>query len=155
MSADALFLAGQLFAAALWLPMIFAPHWRVTERVIASPWPLAALCALFAVLLADALRQVDLAAVFASGVSGSASAVHETLSLRALAAPAWTHYTVVDLFLGRWLFLREGARDWKLSALLVLVFAAAPLGLLVVLLRGLGSPASESASPTNRTETRP
>ena len=129
-SAALLFTLGQLLAWAIWLAMILAPRSVRTVRLVEGRWYLLALGGVFAALLADGLAQVDPWRALLSGVGGTVERAHENLALLPLAGASWTHYTAIDLFLGRWMFLRARHRGAELSALLALSFAAAPAGLI-------------------------
>lgn len=111
--------------------MIFAPGWRWTRRVMASPWvPLLPLVCYFAIAvphfgeLWQAVSRPDLSLLqaFAGSPAG--------------AALVWAQLIAFDLFLGRWMFF-EGRRLkmpwWQVSPVLVLTIFLSPFGLVVFL----------------------
>ena len=124
-----LFGAGQLFAGFFWLLMVFAAASRTTERIISGWWYLGVLGVIFVPLMAYGFSQIDVFAAFANTLPPTVDGVYANLSLYPLAPGSWTHYTVLDLVLGRWLYLREVGRGPALSLILVLTYAAAPAGL--------------------------
>jgi hypothetical protein len=127
-----LFDASFLLVAPFWLLMIALPGWRVTGRVIASPWIAAPAAALYLVLVLPGLPGV-LGAVS----SPSLEAIAPMLGTPEGATVAWVHFLVFDLFVGRWVYLDARARGmtpWLTSPLLFLTLMLGPAGLLGYLL---------------------
>jgi hypothetical protein len=135
---DLLFNVSNLFIMPFWLLMIFLPHWRWTQRIMGSLWPVAALAAVYAVLLlsqagsaADSLLNPTLAGV--AGLLGTPGG----------AAAGWVHFLAFDLFVGRWAYLdsrRRRLSAWLISPALFFTLMAGPLGLLLYLLARLRRP---------------
>lgn len=124
---DALFTFLNLLPLPVWIGMMLFPRARLTQRMVLSPWPVVALAAVYLVLL-----------VAAAGSSLAAGSGELSLSLDALQSlfasdlgflTGWTHYLMLDLFAGIWLF--RDAKYWghqpTLFLLATLLFA--PLGL--------------------------
>ncbi len=129
---ETLFSLSNLFVMPFWLLMIVLPHWRWTQRIMATLWPVGLLAALYTVLL---LTQVggDAAGLRSPTAAGIAS----LLSTPAGATVAWVHFLAFDLFVGRWAYLDSRARGvsaWLVSPSLFFVLMAGPLGLLLYLL---------------------
>lgn len=124
----ALFDASFLLVAPFWLAMIALPGWRVTRRVVASPWIAAPAAALYLALVLPGLPGV-LAAV----ASPSLDAIAPLLGTPEGATVAWLHFLAFDLFVGRWIYLdarERGITPWLTSPLLFLTLMLGPVGLL-------------------------
>ena len=123
-----LFDASFLLVAPFWLLMIALPGWRVTGRVIASPWIAAPAAALYLALVIPGLPGV-LGAVS----SPSLEAIAPMLGTPEGATVAWVHFLAFDLFVGRWVYLdarTRGITPWLTSPLLFLTLMLGPAGLL-------------------------
>jgi len=121
-----LFNLSNLFVLPFWVLMILLPNWSVTRRVMESYIPFVILAGLYLYLLtgtitsesAQALANpqlVDIARFFAD---------------QKAAATGWTHFLVMDLFVGRWIYW-EGQKTgiFTTHSILLCLFAG-PLGLL-------------------------
>ncbi|MFH8839889.1 ABA4-like family protein [Streptomyces sp. NPDC017868] len=117
-----------LLAAPVWLLMIFAPHWRGTERLAASPLTVLPILAVWAVLAAPVLPEL-----WAAVSSPDLDAFRELTALADGAAALWAQVIAWDLLLGQWMY-RE-ARRLAIPPLLM-----APLLLLTILLSPVGLP---------------
>ena len=122
---ETLFSISNLLVLPFWLLMILLPRWRVTERVMASLWPLAPAALLYAALVLPnlpALSNPDLATMAA------------LLGSPAGATVAWAHFLAFDLFVGRWIYW-DGRRlklsAWLVSPILFFVLMVGPLGLVL------------------------
>ena len=123
-----LFDASFLFVAPFWLLMIVLPGWRVTRRVIASPW-----IAVPAAVLYLALVLPGLPGVLGAVSSPSLEVIAPLLGTPEGATVAWVHFLAFDLFVGRWIYLDARARGimpWVTSPLLLLTLVLGPTGLL-------------------------
>lgn len=123
-----LFNASFVLVAPFWLLMIVLPGWRVTQRVIASPWIAAPSAALYLALVVPGLADV-LAAV----ASPSLDAIAPMLGTPEGATIAWVHFLAFDLFVGRWVYLDARGRGitlWATSPLLFATLMVGPVGLL-------------------------
>ena len=125
---DLLFNAANLFVLPFWALMVIVPKWSVSQKILSSPWPFAALAGLYLYL-------------FVTVDSGTAAAFSDPqLSLATLAglfaqphvmATGWVHFLVMDLFVGRWIYFQGLEQDVFTRHSLVLCLFAGPLGLLV------------------------
>ncbi|MEV4941796.1 ABA4-like family protein [Streptomyces zaomyceticus] len=115
-------------AAPVWLLMIFAPAWRLTERVAASPLTVLPLLALWAVLAAPVLPEL-----WTAVSSPDIDTFRELVRLPNGAGAIWAQILAWDLLLGQWMY-RE-ARRLSVPPLLM-----APLLLLTILLSPVGLP---------------
>ena len=128
---ETIFTLSNLFVLPFWALMIFLPHWRWTQRIMRTLWPVVALAGVYTVLL---LTQI-------SGVAGSLlnptlDGIAGLLGTPAGAAVGWVHFLAFDLFVGRWAYLdsrERGISAWLVSPTLFFVFMAGPLGLLLYL----------------------
>lgn len=115
-------------AAPVWLLMILAPGWRVTERVAASPLTVLPLLAVWAVLAAPVLPEL-----WTAVSSPDIDTFRELAALANGAGAIWAQIIAWDLLLGQWMY-REGRR-LDVSPLLM-----APLLLLTILLSPIALP---------------
>jgi hypothetical protein len=126
MAISQLFDLANIFVLPFWVLMLLLPRWNVTKRVMESPLPFVALACLYLYLLSGALTAENAQALANPKLSDIA---HFFGDERA-AATGWVHFLVMDLFVGRWVYL-EGQRTgvWTLHSILLCLFAG-PLGLL-------------------------
>jgi hypothetical protein len=133
---DRVFALGSLLVMPFWLLMIFAPRWRWTVRLAASPYVVAGpVLAYAALVLPSFLHLLPLVA---------RPKLPEIVAL--LGQPygttvAWMHFLALDLFAARFIYLdarERGLSSWLVSPLLALTLLFGPLGLGVYLaLRGV------------------
>lgn len=128
-----LFWLGNALVLPFWLLMIVLPGRPWTERVLRSPWVVAAPAALYVLL---ALPQLP--ALVATTVRDlSPDALAALLGTPAGAVLAWVHMLTFDLFVGRWIYFDSRARGPAArltSAVLLLTLLMGPLGYAVYLL---------------------
>ena len=129
---EMIFNGANWFALPFWAMMILLPGWKVTRKVMESLLPIAILAAVYLYLLvtgfnADVLKEF-------SNPQLSLTSLTDLFSQPAVMATGWVHYIVMDLFVGRWIFL-EGwdKRVWTTHSLILCLFAG-PVGLLSHLL---------------------
>ncbi|WP_435970998.1 ABA4-like family protein [Streptomyces sp. Qhu_M48] len=115
-------------AAPVWLLMICAPTWRITERVAASPLTVLPLLVLWAVLAAPVAPEL-----WTAVSSPDIDAFRDLVALGNGAGAIWAQIIAWDLLLGQWMY-RE-ARRLSVPPLLM-----APLLLLTILLSPIGLP---------------
>ncbi|OKH37023.1 hypothetical protein NIES2119_14465 [[Phormidium ambiguum] IAM M-71] len=121
-----LFNLSNLFVLPFWALMILLPNWSITRKVMESYIPFVILAALYLYLISGAITSesaqalanpqlVDIARFFAD---------------ERAAATGWTHFLVMDLFVGRWIYW-EGQKTgiFTTHSILLCLFAG-PLGLL-------------------------
>jgi hypothetical protein len=121
-----LFDLSNLFVLPFWALMIFLPNWSVTRRVMESFIPFVVLAGLYLYLISGTLTAETAQALANPKLADIA---HFFGDERA-AATGWTHFLVMDLFVGRWVYW-EGQRTgvWTLHSIALCLFAG-PLGLL-------------------------
>ncbi len=126
-----IFTLSNLFVLPFWALMILLPHWRWTQRIMRTLWPVVALAGVYTVLL---LTQIGGAA--GSLLNPTLDGIAGLLGTPAGAAVGWVHFLAFDLFVGRWAYLdsrERGISAWLVSPTLFFVFMAGPLGLLLYL----------------------
>jgi hypothetical protein len=117
----------------VWLLLIFAPHWRWTQRLATFVVPLL-LTAMYVALLLHGGRVTG-------GGFGSLAQVTRLFTSQDLLLAGWVHYLAFDLFTGAWQTrdsLRLGLSRWIVAPCLVLTFLFGPVGLALYLLLRLG-----------------
>ncbi len=127
MSLATIFFAANTTAALGWLFMIFAPRWRVTDRVVLSGALALGLAALYTALLAVHFGDSE-------GGFGSLDDVVKLFRQPAMVLTGWVHYLAFDLFIGAWEARdarRRGVPHLALVPCLLLTFMFGPVGLLV------------------------
>jgi hypothetical protein len=128
------FSLASLLVMPFWALMIFAPRWRVTGKILESPWIAAPAALAYLTLILPRIGQV------------APVVTHPTLPGVAalLGAPSgafigWVHFLAFDLFVGRWIFLearREKISPWIVSPILYLTLMFGPIGFLTFLTLG-------------------
>jgi hypothetical protein len=133
---ETLFTLSNVLVLPFWLLMIALPHWRWTQRLLASPLVVAPAALLYAILVVPLLGQA-LPALMNPQLAG----ISALLGAPSGATVAWVHFLAFDLFVGRWVYLdsrERGLSAWLMAPVLFAVLMLGPLGLLVYLVvRGL------------------
>jgi len=126
MNLDLLFTSANLFVLPFWALIILLPNWNVTRRIIGSPIPFMLLAALYLYLLSGAIDPETAKALSNPKLADITSAFG---NLQVTAA-GWVHFLVMDLFVGRWIYLEgQGTGVWTAHSLVLCLFVG-PLGLL-------------------------
>jgi len=128
LTAEHLFSALNLMAAAAWLPLVFLPRVRWTATVLPVVMPFL-FGVLYVVLLAVTLGRSD--GGFSS-LGGVRALFDDPWALLA----GWTHYLAFDLFIGGWEVRdaqRRGLPHMLIVPALILTFLFGPAGLLLYL----------------------
>lgn len=126
MSPSLLFDLTNLYVLPFWVLMILLPNWGWTRKVMGSLLPLVPLAIAYLYLFAGSLDP-DSAQAFASP---TLTDLARLFANETVMATGWTHFLVMDLFVGRWIYW-EGQRSgvWTVHSLVMCLFAG-PLGLL-------------------------
>ncbi|WP_410876721.1 ABA4-like family protein [Nocardia sp. A7] len=95
-----------------WALMIFAPTWRWTRTIIASPWIMSAPLVVWAIVAIPVLG-----AMWALVTSPSLDAITAATADPAVLTALWAQILAWDLFLGRWIYL--DSRDRNIHPLLM------------------------------------
>lgn len=106
--------------------MIILPNWGVTKRVIQSYIPFLVLAILYLFLLSSALTAENAQAL----ANPKLADIAQFFANERATATGWIHFLVMDLFVGRWIYLQgQQTGVWTIHSLLLCLFAG-PLGLL-------------------------
>lgn len=130
---DLLFNAANLFVLPFWTLMILVPRSQLTQRVMASYLPFAALAGLYIFLFLTSFGNVE-------GVEALSNPDLKLADLAALfanphlTATGWVHFVVFDLFVGRWIYWQGQESGVFTRHSLALCLFAGPMGLLSHLL---------------------
>jgi hypothetical protein len=115
---DFVFGLGTLAVFPFWFLMIFAPGWRGTARVVASPLIIAAPAALYL-----ALALPNAGTIFPALIHPSAASLGRLLGSPLGVTLAWLHFLAFDLFVGRWIYLDSRAKGLHATALVSPILA--------------------------------
>ncbi|AFY75561.1 MAG: DUF4281 domain-containing protein [Hydrococcus sp. C42_A2020_068] len=126
MTITQLFNVSNLFVLPFWALMILLPNWGVTKKVMESFLPFVALAVLYIYFFVGAITPESAQALASPQLADLAKAFSDETVM----ATGWTHFLVMDLFVGRWIYW-EGQRTgvWTLHSLILCLFAG-PVGLL-------------------------
>jgi len=121
-----LFDFSNLFVLPFWALMIFLPKWGVTKRVMSSYLPFVVLAGLYLYLFISSVTPENAQAL----ANPKLADIAQFFADERAAATGWTHFLVLDLFVGRWVYW-EGQRTgvWTIHSIALCLFAG-PLGLL-------------------------
>jgi Domain of unknown function (DUF4281) len=121
-----LFDLSNLFVLPFWALMIVLPNWAVTRKVMESVLPFVVLAALYIYLFVTSITPETAQALSNPTLADIARFFADERA----AATGWTHFLVMDLFVGRWIYW-EGQRTgvWTIHSLALCLFAG-PMGLL-------------------------
>lgn len=132
MSNETLFTLSNLVVLPFWFMLILLPHWRVTQRIIASP-----LIALPTALLYAALVLPQFAVLLTALTNPSLADISKLLSSPAAALIAWAHFLTFDLLAARWAYLESRAQNYSallMAPVLFLILMFGPLGFVFYLI---------------------
>lgn len=109
----------------VWLLLVFAPRWALTERLASTPVVPALYAVLYAALLVGSLA--------VGGDGGMASLVDLRLAFErdVVLLLAWVHYLCFDMLVGMWIrrdALRRGLSWWVVGPCLVGTLMFGPAG---------------------------
>lgn len=126
MNIEQLFTGANIFVLPFWTLMILLPNWGVTKKIIESYIPFVILAGLYIFLISGTLNEESAQALANPTLADIARFFAEERA----AATGWVHFLVMDLFVGRWIYL-QGQRIgvWTIHSLILCLFAG-PLGLL-------------------------
>jgi hypothetical protein len=128
---DLLFDLGSLVVFPFWLLMIFAPRWRWTARVVASPLIIAAPAVLYLLLVLP-----NAGTILPALIRPSVPTLGPVLGSPLGVTLAWLHFLAFDLFVGRWIYLDSrlnGVSAAIVSPILALTLMLGPCGFIAYL----------------------
>jgi hypothetical protein len=124
---DFVFNGANLFVLPFWGLMVLLPNWYVTQRVMDSYLPYVALAGLYVYLFVtldqsvlEAFSDPELSLAGLAGMFANSQVM----------ATGWVHFVVMDLFVGRWIYLQGQVEGIFTRHSLALCLFAGPIGLL-------------------------
>ncbi|MEO1396493.1 MAG: ABA4-like family protein [Cyanobacteria bacterium J06634_5] len=124
---DYLYNGANVFVLPFWLLMVMAPSWSVTRRVMASTLPFVPLALAYIFCFINSLDP-DAIEAFANP---TLSALAGLFADERVMATGWIHFVVMDLFVGRWIYLQGQEKGIFTRHSLALCLFAGPIGLLL------------------------
>ena len=126
MNISQLFDIANIFVLPFWVLMIFLPKWKLTRQIMESYLPFVVLAGAYLYLFVNSITPENAAALSNPQLADIARFFADETA----AATGWIHFLVMDLFVGRWIYL-EGQKTgiWTFHSLSLCLFAG-PLGLL-------------------------
>lgn len=119
-----LFYSVNLFALVFWILLIFAPKAQRAKRLSLAIWPFLILTAFYLINLGYTLF-----------VWHPISSLEAFFALPSGLYAGWSHYLVVDLFVGQYIYRRTNNYNLWYSLNQLLTLMAAPIGLVIFLYR--------------------
>ncbi|MEL7333705.1 MAG: ABA4-like family protein [Cyanobacteria bacterium J06560_2] len=115
-----------VFALPFWTLMVLFPSWSVTRRTMASTLPFVPLAIAYIYCFANSLDPDSIEAF----ANPTLSTLAGLFADERVMATGWIHYIVMDLFVGRWIYLQGQEKGiWTRHSLVLCLFAG-PVGLL-------------------------
>jgi hypothetical protein len=123
---ELLFNLANFFVLPFWALMIFLPNWGITKKVMESLLIFIPLALLYLYFFIASITPESAQALSSAQLADLAKAFSSEIVM----ATGWTHYLVMDLFVGRWIYF-DGQKTgvWTIHSLTLCLFAG-PLGLL-------------------------
>lgn len=123
---DASFALSFLFSVPFWALMLILPHHPLTMRLMDTYHPLLPLSSLYVILLLIMGPQL-----LSEGLPLSLQALSGLMASPGAFLILWCHMGLLDLFLGRWIYmdsLERGTRGYSRSFSLLLAMLMGPAG---------------------------
>ncbi len=140
-----LFDGANLFVLPFWALMIVLPKWEITRKVMSSPLPFITLAGLYIYLLVVAVNPESAAAL----ANPKLADIARFFADEGAAAVGWVHFLVMDLFVGRYIYL-EGQQQGIITIhSLILGLFFGPVGLLSHLITSAIVDRLKPATPTS------
>jgi hypothetical protein len=123
-----IFMLSNFSVMPFWLLMILLPRWRITERVMRSPWIVLPPALLYTVLVVP-----ELGTLMPALARPNPTVIAAFLAGEAGTTIAWAHFLAFDLFVARWVYLDSRERrisPWLMAPVLYACLMVGPLGLI-------------------------
>ncbi|MBW4508602.1 MAG: DUF4281 domain-containing protein [Scytonematopsis contorta HA4267-MV1] len=121
-----IFNIANLFVLPFWLLMIFLPKWKISRGVMESYLPFVPLAITYVYLFITSITPENAQALSNPQLADIARFFADEKA----AATGWIHFLVMDLFVGRYIYLDgEKNKIWTVHSLALCLFAG-PMGLL-------------------------
>ncbi|OKH46748.1 hypothetical protein NIES2101_24810 [Calothrix sp. HK-06] len=126
MTISQIFNVANLVVLPFWAVMILLPKWKVTQKIMESYIPFILLALTYVYLFASSITPENAQALSNPQLADIARFFADETA----AATGWIHFLVMDLFVGRYIYL-EGQKTgvWTFHSLALCLFAG-PMGLL-------------------------
>lgn len=125
-----LFNIANLYVLPFWALMIFLPNWKITRRVMESYIPFVPLALAYIYLFVTSITPENAQALSNPQLADIAKFFADETA----AATGWIHFLVMDLFVGRYIYLQgQKTGIWTIHSLALCLFAG-PMGLLAHIL---------------------
>ncbi|MBF2065342.1 MAG: DUF4281 domain-containing protein [Calothrix sp. C42_A2020_038] len=126
MAITQIFNVANLFVLPFWALMVFLPKWKITQKVMESYIPFIPLALTYVYLFIISITPENAQALSNPQLADIA----RFFANETAAATGWIHFLVMDLFVGRYIYL-EGQKTgvWTFHSLALCLFAG-PMGLL-------------------------
>ena len=128
---ETLFKISGFFVLPFWFLMIVAPYWRVTLRILKSPFVIIVPVIAYTILV---LPQIG--TLLPKVIAPKLPEISALLGTPEGATIAWMHFLAFDLFVGRWAYLdsrERGISAWFMAPILFFILMLGPLGFLIYL----------------------
>lgn len=139
MSTKQLFQLSNVIVMPFWLLMIFLPNWKVTRRVMQSPWVAAPPAIIYVMLIARSMAAGDTSengGDMRDLANPTPQSIARLLGTPQGAATGWAHFVAFDLLVGRWVYLdgqRRGVHPLLMAPVLFFTLMLGPVGFLIYL----------------------
>ncbi|BAZ13925.1 hypothetical protein NIES4071_57650 [Calothrix sp. NIES-4071] len=121
-----IFNLANFFVLPFWALMIFLPKWKITQKVMESYIPFIPLALTYVYLFVSSITPENAQALSNPQLADIARFFADETA----AATGWIHFLVMDLFVGRYIYLEgQKTRVWTFHSLALCLFAG-PMGLL-------------------------
>ncbi|MGB3300205.1 MAG: ABA4-like family protein [Phormidesmis sp.] len=121
-----LYNGANLFVLPFWVLMVILPNWSATRRLMASVLPFVPLALAYIFCFISSLDPDSLAAF----ANPTLSVLAGLFADERVMATGWIHFIVMDLFVGRWIYLQGQEKGIFTRHSLALCLFAGPVGLL-------------------------
>jgi hypothetical protein len=126
MNINLVFDIANLFVLPFWALIIFLPNWGVTKKVMSSLIPFIVLAGVYLFFFVNTLSAESAQALS----NPDLPTIAKLFSDETIAATAWAHFLVMDLFVGRWVYWQGQEKGiFTVHSILLCLFAG-PIGLL-------------------------
>ena len=115
-----------IFVLPFWLLMVLLPNWGVTRKVMGSVLPFVPLALAYIFCFISSIEPDSMAAF----ANPTLSALAGLFADERVMATGWIHFIVMDLFVGRWIYLQGQKQGIFTRHSLALCLFAGPIGLL-------------------------
>jgi Domain of unknown function (DUF4281) len=128
MELNTIFNLANLYVLPFWLIMIILPKWSITNKIMSSYLPFIPLAGLYIYLFFTGLDAESIELF--SNPNLSLTDLAKLFSLEKFTLTGWVHFLVMDLFVGRYIYLDGQSKSvWTIHSLGLCLFAG-PMGLL-------------------------